>query len=115
LHRSQTISEKKAAGHRGYHPPCGSRASIVVRNEFRPWSARWCFYEQCSSPAGPTLPALLSALADRLDRRLANIILAHARRRWPLLTLIPAAWLGPLASPLATRLRRSLTRGALTT
>jgi hypothetical protein len=58
---------------------------------------------------------MLSALADRLDRRLANIILARARRRWPLLTLIPARWLGPLASPLATRLRRSLARGALTT
>ena len=58
---------------------------------------------------------MLSALADRLDRRLANIILTHARRRWPLLTLIPAGWLGPLTSPLATRMRRSLTRGALTT
>jgi hypothetical protein len=58
---------------------------------------------------------MLSALADRLDRRLANIILARARRRWPLLTLIPARWLGPLASPLAVRLRRSLARGALTT
>ena len=58
---------------------------------------------------------MLSALAGRLDRRLANIILARARRRWPLLTLIPAGWLGPLASPLATRLRRSLARGAITT
>ena len=57
---------------------------------------------------------MLSALADRLDHRLAKIILARARRRWPLLTLIPAGWLGPLASPLATRLRRSLARGALT-
>ena len=41
--------------------------------------------------------------------------MARARRRWPLLTLIPASWLGPLASPLATRLRRSLARGALAT
>ena len=57
---------------------------------------------------------MLSAIADRLDRRLAKIIMARARRRWPLLTLIPASWLGPLASPLATRLRRSLARGALT-
>ena len=58
---------------------------------------------------------MLSALADTLDRQLANVILARARRRWPLLTLIPTGWLGPLASPRATRLRRSLARGALTT
>jgi hypothetical protein len=58
---------------------------------------------------------MLSALAVRLDRRLAKIILASARRRWPLLTLIPAGWLGPLAAPLATRLRRSLARGVITT
>ncbi len=45
---------------------------------------------------------------------MAKVILARARRRWPLLTLIPAGWLGPLASPLATRLRRSLARCALT-
>ena len=58
---------------------------------------------------------MLSALGDRLDRRLAKIILARGRRRWPLLTLIPAGWLGPLASPRATRLRRSLARGVITT
>ena len=57
---------------------------------------------------------MLSALADSLDDRLAKLILARARRRWPLLTLIPAGCLGPLASPLATRLRRSLARGAFT-
>lgn len=58
---------------------------------------------------------MLSALADGIDGGLAKIILARARRRWPLLTLIPAGWLGPLASPLAMRLRRSLARGAITT
>ncbi len=57
---------------------------------------------------------MLSALADRLDHRLAKVIVARARRRWPLLTLIPAGWLGLVASPLATRLRRSLAPGALT-
>ena len=57
---------------------------------------------------------MLSALADRFDHRLAKVILARARRRWPVLTLIPAGWLGLVASPLATRLRRSLARGALT-
>ncbi len=58
---------------------------------------------------------MLRALAGRIDRRVAKIILARARRRWPLLTLIPAGWLGPLAIPLATRLRHSLARGAITT
>jgi hypothetical protein len=81
--------------------------------------ARDCWMIGCSpsgyTAPGSTLPTMLSALANRIDRGLAKIILAHARRRWPLLTLIPAGWLRPLASPLATRLRRSLARGAITT
>jgi hypothetical protein len=48
----QPSRKEKAAGHRDDHLPCSFRASIAVRNEFRPSSARWCFYEQCSSPAG---------------------------------------------------------------
>jgi hypothetical protein len=48
-----------------------------------------------------------------LDRRIATLILLQARRRWPLLSLVPAPWMRPLLAPAATRVRRSLTRAAL--
>jgi hypothetical protein len=48
-----------------------------------------------------------------LDQRIAKLILLRARRKWPLLSLVPAPWMRPLLAPAATRVRRSLMRAAL--
>jgi hypothetical protein len=48
-----------------------------------------------------------------LDRRIANLILLRARRKWPLLSLVPAPWMRPLLAPAATRVRRQVTRAVL--
>jgi hypothetical protein len=45
-----------------------------------------------------------------IDRRVADVIVAGARRNRPLLTLVPNSWVRPLLLPTARRLRRSLTR-----
>lgn len=47
-----------------------------------------------------------------LDRMLADRLVTNARRRWPLLAFVPRAWLQPLLRPAASRLRRTLGRGA---
>jgi hypothetical protein len=52
-------------------------------------------------------------IAGRLDRLLAGALLARARRRWPLLTLLPSSWLRPLLLPTARHVRSSLTPGAV--
>jgi hypothetical protein len=52
-------------------------------------------------------------VVGRLDRLLAGALLAGARRRWPLLNLVPASWLRRLLLPTARQLRSSLTRGAV--
>jgi hypothetical protein len=54
-------------------------------------------------------------LAGKLDRLLGDMLLTGARRRWPLLSLVPARWLRPLLLPAARRLRISLARGAMFT
>jgi hypothetical protein len=54
-----------------------------------------------------------NALARVVDRLLVRLLLAGARRRWPLLRLVPSSWLRPLLAPPARRLRRPLGRGAL--
>lgn len=48
-----------------------------------------------------------------LDRLLANVLLAGARRRWPLLSLVPARWLRPLLMPTAARMRNLVARSLL--
>jgi hypothetical protein len=52
-------------------------------------------------------------IAGRLDRLLAGALLARARRRWPLLNLLPTSWLHRLLLPAARQVRSSLTRGAV--
>ena len=54
-------------------------------------------------------------LVGTLDRLLANVLLAGAGRRWPLLRLVPRRWLRPLLMPTARHLRSSLARGAMLT
>jgi hypothetical protein len=56
---------------------------------------------------------MFSALRATIDRLLATVLLAGARRSWPLLRLIPSSWLRPLLAPTARRLRYSLARGAM--
>jgi hypothetical protein len=51
-----------------------------------------------------------NALITRIDRRLANAIIARGRRRWPLLRLVPASVIRPLVTPAATTIRRDLSR-----
>jgi hypothetical protein len=56
---------------------------------------------------------VLTAIAARVDRRIADLILARARRRWPLLRLMPRTCARPLIVPAATLARRDLLRAAL--
>jgi hypothetical protein len=52
-------------------------------------------------------------LGAAIDKRLADLIVARARRSWPLLSLVPRSWIRPVVQPTATRLRRALARGGL--
>jgi hypothetical protein len=58
------------------------------------------------------VPTLIVGTRDRL---VANVLVAHARRRWPMPGLVPARWLHPLLLPTARRLRISLARAAIFT
>jgi hypothetical protein len=49
-----------------------------------------------------------------IDGRLEDLIVAWLRRRWPVLGLVPWRWLRPATRPAAVRLRRSLSRAAVT-
>ena len=55
-----------------------------------------------------------TGLARSLDRRIANAIIARARRRWPLLQFVPATVIRPLIGPGATIVRRELSRTVVT-
>lgn len=46
-----------------------------------------------------------------LDRRLLDLIQARARRRSPILRLLPPRWTAPLLVPAAERLRATLLTG----
>ncbi len=48
-----------------------------------------------------------------LDRLLVAVLVAGARRRWPVLSLVPSRWLRPLLLPTARQARSSLGRGAM--
>jgi hypothetical protein len=47
-------------------------------------------------------------IVGTLNRLLADLLVAGARRRWPLLRLVPRRWLRPLLIPTARQLRSSL-------
>jgi hypothetical protein len=57
---------------------------------------------------------MFRAVAVRVDRRIANAILVRARRRWPVLRIVPAALIRPLIAPATTLLRRELSRRTAT-
>jgi hypothetical protein len=54
-------------------------------------------------------------LGAAIDSRLQILIVAWARRRWPVLRLVPACWIRPAVAPAAPRLRRALSRALLAT
>lgn len=54
-----------------------------------------------------------SRLTAAVDRRLLRVVHTRARRRSPLLSLLPAHWLDPLLVPTAKRLRTKLMTGLL--
>jgi hypothetical protein len=58
---------------------------------------------------------MLKVLGAWVDWRIANAILARAESRWPPLRLVPAAWMRPLLTPAATRIRREVSRTAAST
>ncbi len=55
-----------------------------------------------------------SRVSAAIDRQVANMIVAWARRRWPALGLVPACWIRPAVTPAAIRLRRLVSTAALT-
>jgi hypothetical protein len=63
--------------------------------------------------AADSLPAMLTTLVEAIDRRLASLLLARARRKSPLLKLFPESWIRPRLTDATTRLRRSLALGTL--
>ena len=55
---------------------------------------------------------VLTVLFARLDRRIADLMLARARRRWPLLRLVPRPYIRAVILPAATLARKDVVRGA---
>jgi hypothetical protein len=57
---------------------------------------------------------MLSGVVAVIDSWLGGLVVRSVRRQRPVLRLVPARWIRPVVKPTAVRLRRSLTRGALT-
>jgi hypothetical protein len=55
---------------------------------------------------------MLAAIGAKLDHRVTLMIASRARRRWPLLRLVPAAMMLPLLAPIGRRVRTSVVRVA---
>ena len=53
------------------------------------------------------------ALSGIIDRRLEQLIVARARRKAPILQLVPARWIVVATRPTVPQVRRSLSRHAL--
>jgi hypothetical protein len=51
---------------------------------------------------------VVTSLSARVDRRVADLMLARARRRWPLLRLLPRRCARPLILPAATLARQDV-------
>jgi hypothetical protein len=48
-----------------------------------------------------------------IDSRLQRLVVARARRRLPVLRVVPDRWIRPMVKPTVIRLRRSLVRVSL--
>ena len=53
---------------------------------------------------------MLNVVVDAVDRRIEKRLLAGLRDTWPVLHVVPSAWLRPMLVPSARRLRRLLAR-----
>jgi hypothetical protein len=53
---------------------------------------------------------VLTVLSARVDRHIADLMLARARRRWPLLRLVPSTFARRLILPTATLARQDALR-----
>lgn len=53
---------------------------------------------------------MLRILFARVDRRIADLMLARARRRWPLLRLVPRTYVRQVILPAATVARQDVLR-----
>jgi len=56
---------------------------------------------------------VVTPLSARVDRRIADLMLERARRRWPLLALLPRTCARPLILPAATPARQDVVRVVL--
>jgi hypothetical protein len=56
---------------------------------------------------------VLRVLFARVDRRIADLMLARARRRWPLLRLVPRMCVRQLVLPAATLARQDVVRAVV--
>src|SRR3954471_16056693 len=103
-----------------WHEPLLPRADGAGEAEEQPpgrRSLRTVVGRRCASFAVEAAQAysraMPSGLSAAIDRRLEDLIVVWARRRWPALRLVPARWIRPAVAPTAVRLRRSLSRGLL--
>ena len=53
---------------------------------------------------------MLKVVVDAVDGRIEKRLLAGLRDTWPVLHVVPSAWLRPMLVPSARRLRRLLAR-----
>jgi hypothetical protein len=60
--------------------------------------------------AAPYPRAVLTQLSTRVDRRIADVMVARARRRWPLLRFLPRTCARQLILPAATLARQDVVR-----
>jgi hypothetical protein len=63
--------------------------------------------------ARPYLHEMRTRVNAAIDIRLADLMVALARRQWPALRIVPQRWIRPVLVPAARRLRRGITAAAL--
>jgi hypothetical protein len=63
--------------------------------------------------ARPYVHLMRTRVNVAIDIRLADLMVALARRRWPALRIVPQRWIRPVLVPAAGRLRRGIAAAAL--
>lgn len=58
-------------------------------------------------------PPMIGGTRAAIDHRLEGLVVARARRRMPVLRLVPAGWIRPVIKPTVVRLKVSLLLAAL--
>jgi hypothetical protein len=67
-------------------------------------------HDWCGRRQRPSLAPVLRLLFARVDRGIADLMLARGRRRWPLLRLVPRTCVRQLILPAATLARQEVVR-----